>query len=231
MAVSALQFVLLFILFASLKLWETSCGASGETGEKNDESIVTISETIGIPGIKSACFAFLCYSGLELSVGLWTASYLVERKNLLSTTAATWVSTYYACITAGRFASGFLAAKFSGRALIRGGCILTLAGVAFLFSRPHFAPLIGLALMGVGNAPFYPTTIHEIPVRFGARCSQSAVGLQIACAYVGSAFLPPVAGLLAKRFSLAIYPWFLLFLSVLMFFFSERIIRIIKRRG
>ena len=70
MTVSALQFALLFILLASLKLWETPSGASVETGEKNDKSIVTISETIGIPGIKSACFAFLCYCGFELSTGL-----------------------------------------------------------------------------------------------------------------------------------------------------------------
>ena len=91
--------------------------------------------------------------------------------------------------------------------------------------------LIGLVLMGLGSAPFYPTMIHEIPARFGARYSQSAVGLQIACAYIGSTFLPTVAGLLAKHFSLAIYPWFLLLLSVLMFFFSERITQIIKRRS
>jgi fucose permease len=194
----------------------------------NEKDFVTISQTVHVPGMKSALLAFLCYCGFEFSAGLWSASYLVEQKKLFSSTAAAWTSIYYGSITVGRLFCGFFANRFSARKLIRLSCFLSLAGVACLFAKPQFFSLIGLTIIGCGNAPFYPTTIHETSARFGERYSQAAVGLQIACAYIGSTFIPSIAGLLAKYFSLKIYPWFLLLLLILIIFFSEQLERTIN---
>lgn len=41
---------------------------------------------------------------------------------------------------------------------------------------------------------------------FGVQYSQSMMGMQMACAYVGSTFMPPLFGLAAERISVTLYP-------------------------
>jgi fucose permease len=224
--IGVVQFCVASILFLSMPLWVKNNETQPEPEESDprDSLPITNSRALRVPGIKHALAAFFCYCGFELSAGLWAASYLVEQKALPGTTAATWASLYYGAITAGRFASGFFSIKLSGSRLIRLGCSVCLLGVfVLLLPLPAIFSLVGFILMGLGCAPFYPAMIHETPARFGAKSSQAAMGLQMASAYVGNTFLPPLAGELANRFSLSVLPWFLLALVAGMFFFSEMI--------
>ena len=45
--------------------------------------------------------------------------------------------------------------------------------------------------------------------RFGADHSQAIIGLQMACAYVGTTFVPPLFGWIAERVSIGLLPAFL----------------------
>ena len=79
-----------------------------------------------------------------------------------------------------------------------------------------YAALSGLVTIGLGCAPIYPSVIHSTPARFGAKNSQSLVGIQMASAYVGSTFGPKVLGLISDRLSLSVYPVYLAaFLAVM----------------
>lgn len=216
-AIGALQFCLVIVLFFSLPLWKRANGSACYGGRS-----LTNGEALRVPGVKYALLSFLCYCGLELSTGLWAASYLVQQKGLVESTAAAWTSCYYGSITAGRFVSGFISLKVSGPKLIRLGCVVSAAGMVMLL-LPPMGSLAGLILIGLGCAPFYPAMIHETPKRFGKRASQAAMGLQMASAYVGSTFLPPLAGILSV--SLSMLPWYLLLLAAGMFLFSERLSR------
>jgi fucose permease len=233
MAVSSLLFCLTLVLLPSLPLWGRAghVQEAGERGNPNGAPLVTNAQALRIPGIKHALAAFLCYCGCELSAGLWAASYLVEVRGQAAAAAATWASLYYGGITAGRFCSGFAAAKLSGPGLIRLGCSVSLSGVIILMlPGPAICSLAGFTLIGLGCAPFYPAMIHETPARFGEKNSQAAMGLQMASAYIGSTFLPPLAGLLLQRFTMSALPWFLFALIAGMFFFSERIARVKNNR-
>jgi fucose permease len=224
-------FCLAFVLFLSLPLWrknEAPQEAVGRNGQSGG-AFISNTQALRIPGIKYALIAFLCYCGCELSTGLWAASYLVEQKGLTGATAAAWASLYYGGITAGRFVSGFVSIRLRGPQLIRLGCSICLAGVVtLLIPLPAICSLFGFVLIGLGCAPFYPAMIHETPLRFGAENSQAAMGLQMASAYVGSTFLPPLAGALSKQFTLYALPWLLFALVAGMFFFSERVTRVTR---
>ena len=47
------------------------------------------------------------------------------------------------------------------------------------------------------------------------------IGLEMATAYVGTTFMPPLFGILGDNISLAIFPAFLLFFALLMVAVSE----------
>lgn len=53
----------------------------------------------------------------------------------------------------------------------------------------------------------------------------SMTGLQMACAYVGSCLMPPLFGLLGQHISMALYPWYMAVLLVLMFVMAESLHR------
>lgn len=83
--------------------------------------------------------------------------------------------------------------------------------------------MIGLILIGLGCAPIYPLMLHDTANRFGENVSQSLMGVQMACAYVGSTVMPPILGVVASKFGIVIFPIFLLITIITMLICSERI--------
>jgi fucose permease len=82
--------------------------------------------------------------------------------------------------------------------------------------------------MGIGCAPVYPSIIHATPANFGEKNSQAIIGIQMASAYVGSTFMPPVFGLIANHISITLLPVYVLIFIVLMFFMVEKTFRLVR---
>lgn len=72
--------------------------------------------------------------------------------------------------------------------------------------------------------------LHETPNRFGKEWSQSIMGIQMATAYVGSTFVPPLFGILAKAIGFNGLPFFLLILIVMMLVTSEAVNRLCQEK-
>ena len=125
--------------------------------------------------------------------------------------------------TVGRVASGCLTMKFTDPAMIRQGQALVLTGIVImLLPLPrNIGTIMGLMLVGLGCAPTYPSGIHSTPAYFGEDISQAIVGMQMACAYVGSMCLPPVFGLIAQHISVLWRPLYMLAFLVLMMIMHE----------
>ena len=85
--------------------------------------------------------------------------------------------------------------------------------------------LAGLVIIGLGCAPVYPCLIHATPEHFGADRSQAVIGIQMACAYVGTSLMPPLFGLIAGHITVALLPVYLLVLLALMSVMHEGLIR------
>jgi len=222
-SVSFVQFGLVAILIASLSLWKKFDHASAEA-----HSVKLSNGSIWkIPGMGSNLAAFFAYCSLELTAGLWFASYLVQIRGVKPETAAAWAASYYFGIMLGRMINGFLTLRFSSKTLIRAGQTSILLGILLLFLPGNTFSLIGLLLVGMGCAPIYPSMLHETPARFGKENSSRLMGIQMASAYVGLSVAPPLVGLLASRWSLQIFPFALLILLALMVWGSETVNRVV----
>ena len=184
------------ILIFSLPLWkkrsEVKTGeVSGESdGTANDETRkpLGVRGVLAIRGAKEILVMFFCYCALEQTAMLWASSYMALGKGIDKTTAAMWASLFCIGITVGRLASGFLTMKFNDPAMIRLGQALVLTGIVImLLPLPrNIGTIMGLMIVGLGCAPIYPCVIHSTPAYFGEDKSQAIVGMQMACAYVGS---------------------------------------------
>ena len=147
---------------------------------------------------------------------LWASSYLEGTRGASKEEAAAFGSLFFIGITAGRFLSGFISDKLGDNKMIRLGIGIALFG-AFCISVPvKIITVTGFVIIGLGCAPVYPCIIHSTPKNFGAENSQGIIGIQMASAYVGSTFMPPVFGLIAEHISLNLMPVFLALFMILL---------------
>lgn len=231
-AIASIQFILVVILLFTLPLWKKIEKVPKQEHEnKIEESTSTLDEAYlenqkpwKIRGVKLALLAFLFYCGAEAAVGLWGSSFLVNVKNLSIDVAAKWVSVFYAGITIGRFITGFITLKMSNQRLIRWGQIIALVGAILLFLPfPVLFSLAGFIMIGLGLAPIFPCMLHETPLRFGKKHSQTIMGYQMAIAYTGSTFLPPILGYAAAKSTIGIFPFVIAGFIAMMLWGSERL--------
>ena len=220
-SVSFLQIILTAMLFISLPLWKREKPSENGVSPKNASP--RLMQIFKIKGVKFVLSTFFCYCALESTTGLWASSYLVNSRGIDSETAAKFASLFFLGITLGRFLSGFIADKLGDKTLIRFGTGILLLGMALLIlpDGSGTAALAGLVIIGFGCAPIYPSIIHSTPANFGEENSQAIIGVQMASAYLGSTFMPPVFGLIADKINIGLYPAYLILFAVLMLIASE----------
>lgn len=225
--IGSIQAVLVICLFISLPLWKKVDSNSNE--EISNTKEVKISTLINLPAAKPALISFFCYCAVELTTGLWVSSYLVISNGLSAKIAAKWVSLYYLGITIGRFLAGFISIKLNNKQMLRiGQVICIIGGILLSITYSSNIQLIGLISIGLGCAPIYPAMLHETPNRFGKELSQGIMGIQMATAYVGSTFMPPLFGALSQVVGFEILPYFLLILMILMLILTEKVNKVCK---
>ncbi len=222
--ISILQIALTAMLIFSLPLWKKqSADDTRQTDKEGKISPLSLHEIIKIPGSKEIMITFFCYCALEQTTGLWASSYLVLRQGLSAETAAGSASLFFIGITAGRAFSGFLTMKLNDTQLIRLGQGFMLFGI-LLLPFGSIITLFGLILVGLGCAPVYPSIIHSTPEHFGADRSQAMIGVQMASAYVGTCFMPPIFGFIANHISVSLFPVYLLAILALMIAMHEKML-------
>ena len=227
LTIGIIQAILVICLFISLPLWKRFDINTNDEISNNDS--IKISTLLKLPGAKPALISFFCYCAVELTTGLWVSSYLVISNGISAKTAAKWVSLYYLGITIGRFLAGFISIKLNNKQMIKIGqvtCII--GGILLSITYSSNIQLIGLITIGLGCAPIYPAMLHETPNRFGKELSQGIMGIQMATAYVGSTFMPPLFGVLSQVVGFKILPYFLLILMILILISTEKVNKICK---
>lgn len=221
--VSLIQIILTVFLFASLPLWKKNKIPNTETSPR--EGGLPIHKVFRITGVPFVLISFFAYCALESTAMLWASSYLVQVRGIDTEAAAQFGSLFFLGITFGRLLCGFIADKTGDINLIRIGICILAAGILLIlipFTADFFS-LTGFLVVGLGCAPIYPSIIHATPYRFGKENSQSIIGIQMASAYVGSTFMPPLFGLIAAHIEIGLLPVFLLVFAFLMLFMSEKL--------
>ena len=223
--IALIQIALMAVLLLSLPLWKGRPQAENAAGAADAKSL-SVREAVKISGVKNVLICFFCYCALEQTTGLWASSYLTLYKGVPAETAASYASMFFIGITAGRALNGFAAMKLNDVQMVRMGELIIACGVVVMF-LPLGAgvSLAGLVIIGLGCAPVYPCLIHATPEHFGADRSQAVIGIQMACAYVGTSLMPPLFGLIAGHITVALLPVYLLVLLALMSVMHEGLIR------
>jgi len=220
-AIGLIQSTLVAVLFITISLWgKNKSQESNEIKEFHQDQGIQFSELFHTVGVKPILVAFFCYCSIETTAGLWGSSFLVIEKNIAPEIAARWISLYFIGITSGRFISGFLTMKFTNRQMVRfGQAFIAIGIIALLLPLGRTLLLPGFFIIGLGCAPIYPSLLHETPRNFGSEKSQAIMGIQMASAYIGTTFMPPLFGRLASYLSFKIFPLFIggvLLLNILM---------------
>jgi fucose permease len=236
--ISSIQFALVIILLFTLPLWNRVTKNSNSTlTEETEDSKEGMNDDnkdvkpLQINGVKLALVSFLFYCGVEATIGLWGSSFLVNVKGLSAATAAGWVSFYYAGITIGRLITGFITFKTTNRTLIRGGQLIALTGaIILLLPLPSTFSLLGFVIVGLGLAPIFPCMLHETPTRFGKTHSQTIMGYQMAVAYTGTTFMPPLLGFIASHSTIGIFPICIVLFVAAMLLSSEKLNSLLKNK-
>lgn len=225
--ISIIQIALTLILIFCLPLWKEKTSTTQQHLNVK-HSHLSLPDILKLPGAKETMIIFFCYCALEATTGLWASSYLVLQNGINPQTAATYSSLFYIGITIGRGINGFVSLKLSNTQMTYLGQAIIVMGV-FILLIPHLS-IAGLIFIGLGCAPIYPCMLHATPAHFGEDKSQAIMGVQMACAYVGTCIIPAMFGIIAHYMNIALFPLFLLLIITLMIFMHVRLIEKIEKK-
>lgn len=226
--VGYIQLGIAALLLVTLPVWKINSKKTDVVEQKN----IGLIGALKIKGVPFILIGFFAYCAAEATAMQWASTYFVEVKHISEAQAAQFASLFYIGITAGRFLSGFVSAKIGDRRMIVIGASVLTLGIILLVIPVTAAELslAGFVIIGLGCAPIYPSIIHSTPANFGAENSGAIIGIQMACAYVGSTFMPPLFGLIGSATDFAIMPLYLIVFVVLMLVMTELTFRTAKKR-
>ena len=216
--VGLIQLAIAVLLLVTLPVWKVHADATEAAGRR-----VGLRAALRIKGVPFLLLGFFAYCSAETTTMQWASTYFVEVKHLPAERAATLAALFYIGITAGRFLSGFLTEKLGDRGMIRLGAGVLACGIVALLLpvESYYLAFAAFLVIGLGCAPIYPCIIHSTPANFGAENSGAIIGIQMASAYVGSTFVPPLFGLLGKALGFSILPVYLAVFAALMLVMTE----------
>jgi fucose permease len=140
------------------------------------------------------------YVGLEISMGNWGFSYLVQARGEHRVLAGYVVSGYWLGLTLGRFLISPFANRIGASAAnMAFGCLIGVTVVAALtWVLPGAASIPGFVLLGFFLGPIFPTAMAMVPNVTPARLVPTAIGVMNAGSVVGGSALPWLAGALGQ---------------------------------
>lgn len=221
--VGFIQLGISLLLLITLPVWKAN-GATAADGTKS----IGLTGVLKIRGVPSFIIGFFAYCAAEATAMYWASTYLVEVRGVSAEQAARFASLFYIGLTVGRFIGGFVMNRLGDRRMILlGACILSVGIVCLLIPTANqTVALAGFTVIGLGCAPIYPCIIHATPDNFGVENSGSIIGIQMASAYLGSTFMPPLFGFLGNSIGFGILPVYLTVFILLMIVMTERTFRI-----
>ena len=207
---TVIQFVIAAIVFFSLPLWKKA-GEKLESSESDIRSL-SVMEASKIRGVKTMWLLFFCTCSIELTVGAWSSTFLVESRGATEELAAGTVTFYYLGMTLGRFLSGVLARKLHSRKIIAiGSVFLGIALFTLVITNNSYVSVAALFLIGLGNGPMFPNLNFLTPEQFGEENSAALIGTQMAVANVAIVITPLLFGFLGQMLGMNLFGYFLLF--------------------
>ena len=226
--VGFIQLAIALLLLVTLPVWKIN-----KTESTADTKRVGLTAALKIKGVPFLLIGFFAYCAAEATAMYWASTYFTEVKGISGDRAASFAALFYIGITLGRFASGFITERLGDRRMILVGTGILACGIMILLIpvRSYMTAFAAFLVIGFGCAPIYPCIIHSTPANFGAENSGAIIGIQMASAYVGSTFIPPLFGLFGNAVGFSVMPVYLLAFFALMIIMTEATFRITGKPG
>lgn len=226
--VGFIQLAIALLLLVTLPVWKIN-----KTESTADTKRVGLTAALKIKGVPFLLIGFFAYCAAEATAMYWASTYFTEVKGISGDRAASFAALFYIGITLGRFASGFITERLGDRRMILLGTGVLACGIMTLLIpvQSYVTAFAAFLVIGFGCAPIYPCIIHSTPANFGAENSGAIIGIQMASAYVGSTFIPPLFGLLGNAVGFSVMPVYLLAFFALMIIMTEATFRITGKPG
>ena len=226
--VGFIQLAIALLLLVTLPVWKIN-----KTESTADTKRVGLTAALKIKGVPFLLIGFFAYCAAEATAMYWASTYFTEVKGISGDRAASFAAVFYIGITLGRFASGFITERLGDRRMILLGTGILACGIMILLIpvQSYMTAFAAFLVIGFGCAPIYPCIIHSTPANFGAENSGAIIGIQMASAYVGSTFIPPLFGLFGNAVGFSVMPVYLLAFFALMIIMTEATFRITGKPG
>lgn len=144
-------------------------------------------------------FLLLFESGNEFTIGGWVSSFLEERHNLGRSSAAYVLAGYWGAVLAGRLAASRIGTRISAVALVASGALLAmLSTIGLIFSGNSVVAALFVALVGLGLATVFPTTLAQAGAAFASH-SGTAFSVIFVLALCGGMTSPWLVGKIAQN--------------------------------
>ena len=141
-------------------------------------------------------------SGMEITVGGWTSTFVKEELAVPERSALILLSLYWAGMTLARLVIGTVLGGVSPFRVLYSCLTIALAGAAILLTtRSVSIAALGVFLLGVGFAAMFPTVLGFIGARYAA-LSGTAFSAAIAMALTGGMLLSYTAGILGEDYGM-----------------------------
>lgn len=159
------------------------------------------SATLKLPVVWFAGLFLLVYVGVEVSLGNWSYSFLLEARHQDTVLAGWIVSGFWLGLTLGRFLIQPMAERLGiGTRVLMYACLVGVGiGLLLIWLLPFgVVAALGFCFIGFSLAPIYPLTVAILPKLVPARLGPSAIGLLVSVSIIGLALFPWIAGILAQ---------------------------------
>ncbi len=180
----------------------TSTTASQIQNEQESKGNNTLSATLKLSVVWIASLFLLFYVGVEVSLGNWTYTFLLEDRHQNAFLSGWIVSGYWFGLTMGRFVLQTLAERFkmSDTTLVYVCMAVVILALLLIWFIPlQIVMVVGFCLIGFGLGPIYPLTVALTPKLVPARIAPSAIGFLVSVSIIGLALFPWFAGILSQN--------------------------------
>lgn len=185
-----------------------------------------LSATLRLPVAWFGILLFMAFSGAQGSAGQWFYSLLTEQRGISAALAGTWVSLFWASLTAGRVVFGFVVQRIAPTQILRmsiGGVLV--GSILFYLNLTAWLSFASIMLLGLALAPLFPLLTSATPQYLGKQHAANGVGLQVAAAGLGGVLVTSLVGTLARAFGLGVIAPALVVSAVLMVLLFELLAR------
>lgn len=211
--------LVLLILIVTRGIWRNS---GLQHSDQQSGLRARFGETLRIPNVWLSMITFLAYVGVEIGIGQWAYTLLVDSRQLAPEVAGPWVSIYWGALTVSRIVFSFIANRFKIATTLRVCLGLIIVGAfLFMWNPAQWVGLGALVLIGVAQGPVFAMLISGTEERVGTRHTANGISIQMGGVGLGTMILPGLIGTIGKNYGLEMMAVTIVILSFVAFGFHE----------